>query len=72
MQVQNFNYTIQDQRVAKNNLQKIIDDSKGIGNTNEGWYYLLAPLRTFLTDLIFISLIRQYKQKYYKMFFANK
>lgn len=66
MQTTAFPYNHQDYQVAQNNLNKIVNDPNGLGGTNAGWCYLLAPLRTFITDPRFIGLLRRYKQKYFK------
>lgn len=66
MQSTAFPYDNQDYQVARNNLNKIVNDPHGLGGTNAGWCYLLAPLRTFITDPRFIGLLRRYKQKYFK------
>ena len=66
MQTTAFPYDNQDYQVARNNLNKIVNDPHGLGGTNAGWCYLLASLRTFITDPRFIGLLRRYKQKYFK------
>lgn len=61
-----FDVTDQDIAVARNNLEIIARDTKGVNRDNSGWCYLIAPLFSFLTEPRFIRLLRKYKARYYK------
>ena len=60
-----FDVTDQDITVARNNLEIIAKDTKGVNRDNSGWCYLIAPLFSFLTEPRFIRLLRKYKARYY-------
>ena len=60
-----FDVTNQDITVARNNLEIIARDTKGVNRDNSGWCYLIAPLFSFLTEPRFIRLLRKYKARYY-------
>ena len=51
-------------QIARANLMKIAGDQT-LGDTNAGWCYLFAPLRSYLTNPDFLQALYQYKNKYY-------
>ena len=65
-QTQFFCWRESDKDVAKANLEKIINDSQGMGGANSGWCHAIAPLRTFLTHPVFIRWLRKFKEEHYK------
>lgn len=66
MQTKDFeNYRLQDEWVARNNLAKMISDPNGLGGANSGWCYIATPLRSYLTNPVFIRWLRKFKEKYY-------
>ena len=50
-------------QVAKLNLLKIAHD-RVLGDTNAGWCYMFAPLRSYLTNPDFLQALYNYKQSY--------
>ena len=50
-------------QIARQNLMRIAGDQT-LGDTNAGWCYLFAPLRSYLTNPDFLQALYNYKQSY--------
>ena len=58
-----------DRQTAEQNLRIIVNDTNsygdGLADTNAGWCYVFAPIRSFLTNPAFIKSLKEYKRGHF-------